>query len=437
MTGTSPNQNQKNLFLPLLKEFIDMNHELVLLADKIDWKYFDNSFSKLYSNTGQPAMPIRLMVGCLMLKRLYNFGDETLVLEWEMNPYMQYFCGEAHFQHHFPCDPSDFVHFRDRIGEAGVELIFTYSVKLHGKDIMSKQVLSDTTVQENNTTFPTDAKLAKKIIDNSYQIAQLENVNQRQSYKRTSKNLLRDTFNSSHPKRKKKAKKAQKKLRTIAGRVVRELQNKLPQEVLPSYLDELAFYQNILDQEKSDKNKVYSLHKPFTACIAKGKAHKQYEFGNKIGLILNPKKLVILGIEAFEGNPHDSKTIEPLLNQVNKNLSYQPEEVIYDRGGRGIPKINETTISTPKPPKKSATQYQKRTTRKKFRRRAAIEPVIGHLKSDFRMAQNYLHGSSSPRMNAMLAATGWNLKKMMEKLKQDLLHLYNLLFYRKYQISYF
>jgi len=414
-----------------------MNHELVLLADKIDWKYFEKSFTPNYSNTGQPAMPIRLMVGCLMLKRLYNYGDETLASAWEMNPYMQYFCGEAHFQHHFPCDPSDFVHFRDRIGEAGIELIFAYSVKLHGKDAQGKMVLSDTTVQENNTTFPTDAKLAKKIIDKSRQIAQIENVVQRQSYKRTSKQLLRDTFNSSHPKRKKKAQKAQKKLRTIAGRVVRELQNKLPEEVLPSYLEELAFYQKVLDQKKSDKNKVYSLHKPFTACIAKGKAHKQYEFGNKVGLILNSKRLVILGIEAFEGNPHDSKTIEPLLNQINKNFSYQPEEVVYDRGGRGVPKINGTTISTPKPPKKSDTQYQKRKARKKFRRRAAIEPVIGHLKSDFRMDQNYLQGKSSPRMNAMLAATGWNLKKMMEKLKQELLHLYALLFFRKIQISYF
>jgi transposase, IS5 family len=437
MSGKSPNQNQKNLFLPLLKEFIDMNHELVLLSERIDWKYFENSFSHCYSNTGQPAMPVRLMVGCLMLKRLYNYGDETLALAWEMNPYMQYFCGEAHFQHHFPCDPSDFVHFRNRIGESGIEMIFAYSVKLHGKDAQSRMVLSDTTVQENNTTFPTDAKLAKKIIDKSHQIAQLEDVVQRQSYKRTSKRLLRDTFNSSHPKRKKRAQKAQKKLRTIAGRVVRELQNKLPQEVLPSYLDELTFYKNVLDQERSDKNKVYSLHKPFTSCIAKGKAHKQYEFGNKVGLLINPKKLIILGIEAFEGNPHDSKTIEPLLNQVNKNFNFYPEEVIYDRGGRGITKINGTTIVTPKPLKKSATQYQKRIIRKKFRRRAAIEPVIGHLKSDFRMAQNYLHGRSSPRMNAMLAATGWNLKKMMEKLKRELLHLYAFFFPSEYQLCYF
>jgi len=116
------------------------------------------------------------MVGCLLLKRLYNLGDETLVKAWVMNPYMQYFCGEAHFQHHFPCGPSDFVHFRSRIGESGIETIFAYSISLHGESEKRDSVLSDTTVQEDNTTFPTDAKLAKKIIDHSCQIAQSEGI---------------------------------------------------------------------------------------------------------------------------------------------------------------------------------------------------------------------------------------------------------------------
>jgi IS5 family transposase len=170
-----------------------------------------------------------------MLKRLYNLGDETLAKEWVMNPYMQYFCGESVFQHTFPCDPSDFVHFRKRIGEEGIEKIFTYSVELHGSKAKSKMVLSDTTVQENNITFPTDAKLAKKIIDNVNQIAQKENIKQRQSYRRISKQLVRATYNGKHPRRKKNANKAQRKLKTIAGRVVRELMKKLPEEILQNY----------------------------------------------------------------------------------------------------------------------------------------------------------------------------------------------------------
>ena len=422
--GKLPIQNQGELFRPLLSEFIDMSHELVLLAKKIDWKYFEKDFSEFYSNTGQPSMPIRLMVGSLLLKRIYNLGDETLAQAWVMNPYMQYFCGESHFQHRFPCDPSDFVHFRKRIGEQGIEKIFIQSVELHGNTAKSKKVLSDTTVQENNITFPTDAKLAKVIIDKVNKIATKENVKQRQSYKRISKKLVRATYNGKHPRRKKNAQKAQRKLNTIAGRVVRELLKKLPSEILKKYEQELLLYQKILDQKRQDKNKIYSTHKPYTACIAKGKAHKQYEFGNKIGIMINPESLVILAVQSYEGNPHDSRTIEPLLNQIQENLNYKPDEVIYDRGGRGKSTINGVTISTPKPPLKKDSRYTKLKKRKKFRRRAAIEPVIGHLKTDFRMGQNYLKGAKSPQINAMLAATGWNLKKLMKKLKKELLWFY-------------
>ena len=424
MIGKSPVQNQRDLFNPLLTDFIDMSHELVLLAKKIDWIYFEKEFSKFYSHTGQPSMPIRFMVGSLLLKRLYNLGDETLAQAWVMNPYMQYFCGESHFQHKFPCDPSDFVHFRKRIGEEGIEKIFIHSVELHGSKAKSKMVLSDTTVQENNVTFPTDAKLAKKIIDKASKIALKEGIKQRQSYKKVSKNLVRATYNGKHPRRRKNANKAQRKLKTIAGRVVRELLRKLPEEILKKYEEELMLYQRIINQNKQDKNKIYSTHKPYTACIAKGKAHKKYEFGNKIGIMVNPKSLVILAVQSYPGNPHDSRTIEPLLNQMQNKLNYQPDEVIYDRGGRGRANINGVTISTPKPPLKRDSRYAKIKKRKKFRRRAGIEPVIGHLKSDFRMGQNYLNGANSPKINAMLAATGWNLKKLMKKLKQELLWLY-------------
>lgn len=420
MIGKSITQNQQDLFKPLLKEFIDLNHELVLLAEKVDWKYFENSFSDLYSNTGKPAMPVRLMVGSLMLKRIYNLGDETLCEAWKMNPYMQYFCGAAHFEHQFPCDPSDFVHFRKRIGEKGVETIFAYSVKLHGRSAMEDQSLSDTTVMENNTTFPTDSKLAKKIIDKCNAIAQKEQLPQRQTYVRTAKQLLRDTHNSMHPKRRKKAKKAMGKLKTIAGRLVREIERNLSEEKRKNYQCELDRFNQVLNQKRGDKNKIYSIHKPFTACIAKGKAHKQYEFGNKVGLITTSKTLIITAIKSFTGNPHDSKTIEPLLDQMQQNINFVPKEVVYDRGGKGQKQIMDTKISTPDyRPLKRDTEYQKRCKRKKFRRRAAIEPVIGHLKTDFRMGQNYLHGIKSPQINAFLAATGWNLKKIMKQLKEQ------------------
>jgi len=424
MIGKIVNQNQRDLFQPLLKDFIDMSHELVLLSDKIDWNYFEKDFSKYYSNTGQPSMPIRLMVGSLMLKRIYNLSDERLCEAWAMNPYMQYFCGEAKFKHQFPCDPSDFVHFRHRIGEEGVEKIFAYSVLLHGKAAKEKVNLSDTTVGENNTTFPTDAKLAKKIIDKCNEIANKEGISQRQTYVRTSKQLVRDTHNRKHPKRIKRAKKADRRLKTIAGRLLRELERELSQAALSNYQEQFNLYHQVLTQKRKDKDKVYSLHKPFTACIAKGKAHKQYEFGTKIGLTTTFKRLIITAIKSFDGNPHDSKTMEPLLEQMEKNISHTPDEMVYDRGGKGIKQIGKTKISTPDyRPLKRDTAYQKRVKKKKFRRRAAIEPVIGHLKTDFRMNQNYLSGGNSPQINAFLAATGWNLKKMMKQLKEEFKNL--------------
>ena len=423
-TANLPNQSQQNLFDPLLKTFIDPKHELVLLADKMDWSYFEKAFEKHYSHLGQKGMPIRAMVSFLLLKRLYNLGDETLAKAWVMNPYFQYFSGYAHFCHSFPCDPSDLVHFRKRIGEKGIETIFAYSVKLHGKDAQGRMVLSDTTVQENNTTFPTDAKLAKAVIDKCNGIAAQEGITQRQSYKRTSKQLLRDTHNSKHPRRAKKARKAGSKLRTLAMRQVRELRRKLTAKALAFYKPLLDLCERAATQKRKDKNKVYSLHKDFTACIAKGKASRQYEFGNKVGLIVESKSLVITAISAFEGNPNDSKTIEPLLKQHKDNTAQEPQEVVYDRGGKGPKQIGKTKILTPVKPLKRDTVSKRRTKRRKFRRRAAIEPVIGHLKSDFRMAQNYLWGKASPKINAMLAATGWNLKKMMQKLKAELLWLF-------------
>ena len=111
---------------------------------------------------------------------------------------------------------------------------------------------------------------------------------------------------------------------------------------------------------------------------------------------------------------------------MQENLGYTPAEVIYDRGGKGEKQIGDTQISTPSKPLKRDSAYQKRKKRLKFRRRAAIEPIIGHLKTHYRMGQNFLWGKQSPQINAFMAATGWNLKKMMKKLKRELLWLYDL-----------
>lgn len=426
MLGKNP-EKKPELFRPMLVDFIDHEHELVLLSEKIDWNYFEKEFSTLYSKVGNPSHPIRFMVGCLLLKHLYNLGDETLEKAWIMNPYMQHFCGRVFFEHEFPCDPSNFVHFRKRIGEKGIEKIFAYSVRMHdAKTNTSNFVLSDTTVQENNTSFPTDAKLCKKVIDYCNKIAGNEGIKQRQRYTKVSKQMVRNTYNGKHPKRAKAARKSQRQLKTIAMRLIRELQRNFNAEQQEFYKDLMTLYTKVVTQKRNDADKIYSIHKPFTRCIAKGKAHSQYEFGNKVGLITtaNKGKKIILGIKAFLQTPYDGHTIEPLLEQMETGGQKLPKELLYDRGGRGKSEIKGVKISIPSTPRKKDTAYQKQTKRKKFRTRAAIEPIIGHLKTDFRLAKNYFMGETGPQINALLAATAWNMKKMMELLKQKIIFLF-------------
>ncbi len=262
MKGKLPSQQQKNLFRPILKEIINPRHELVVLAQKIDWIYFEDSFSSLYSHTGQPGTPIRTMVGLLLLKRIYNLGDETVMDQWLQNPYFQYFCGEAEFQWEYPCDPSDMVHFRKRIGKSGAEKIFQASIEIRKDEIRTKDVLIDTTAQEKNITYPTDAKLLIRVIQKCNKIAEREGIIQRQSYKRTMKKLLLKQRFAHHPKRKKEARSALRKLKTIAGRLLRELERTLDKSALEQYAELLMICNKFFKKRKQDKNQIYSLHEP-------------------------------------------------------------------------------------------------------------------------------------------------------------------------------
>ncbi len=226
-------------------------------------------------------------------------------------------------------------------------------------------VLLDTTVQENNTTFPTNVKLCKKVINKCNVIAEKEGIKQRRRYTRESKQLFRDTYNGKHPKRKKQAEKTKRRLKTIANIQLREFERKMNESQKKRYEQALSLYKRTVNQQKNDKNKIYSLHKPFTCCIAKGKAHKQYEFGNKVGMITTGRKgrKIITAVKAFLDNPYDGNTIELLLEQMEDNKLKLPEEVIYDRDGRRRKQIKGVNITTPDKPKAKDTTYQKRQKR--------------------------------------------------------------------------
>jgi len=433
LIGKSSNQDQLNMFKSTLKQIINPGHTLVLLAEEIPWEEFEKDFAELYSHTGTPAKPIRLMVSLLILKQLKNLGDETIIKEWVQNPYFQYFSGYTEFQWDIPCDPSDLVHFRKRLGQAGVEKILEVSIKIQpAKDRRraTDEICIDTTAQEKNITYPTDVKLRKKIIDKCVKIAKKEGIELRQSYKRTAKNLVLAQRFAHHPKNYKRAQKAKSKLKTIASRLVRELGRELPEQRLEAYRDELALFVRVINQQRGDKDKIYSLHEPEVACIAKGKVAKKFEFGSKVSVAMSRNRNIVLGVVNFKGNPHDSKTIEATLEQVERLTGKKVQKVIVDRGYRTKKQFGTTEIIAPKPTKDPA---KKTAYRKRFRRRAAIEPLIGNLKNQYRMNRNFLKGEIGDIINATMAGSAFNFKRwlnlkakelswLLEQMKFNLLH---------------
>lgn len=426
MKGKIPKNPQLNVFRIPLVNVINMKHELVLLAQKIEWDKVEKEFSVYYPNLGRPAVPIRKMVGSMLLKHMYNLGDETFVARWIENPYWQYFCGETYFQYDKPYDPSEFVHFRKRIGEVGAEKILKLSISLFdSREVHEQEILIDTTVQEKNITFPTDSKLHRKIIEGCRKIAEKEEIKLRQSYRRIVKQLMIDQRFREHPKRKKKANAAARKLKTIAGRLVRDVERGLDDIDRLSYYDEqLWLYYRVLGQKREDHDKIYSFHAPEVKCISKGKEHKKYEFGNKSSIAITKKSGIVVGALAFEENIYDGHTLEPQLAQVEELLGRLPETAVVDRGCKGRKSIMGVHIKIPGAGK-GKTAYQKSKERKRFRRRASIEPVIGHIKQDHRMLRNYLKGTEGDMINTLLAGAAFNMMKMLRKIRESVICLLN------------
>jgi len=349
---------------------------------------------------------------------MFNESDESVVDRWKENPYWQHLCGEVNFQHNCPFDPTELIKFRHRLGEIGMERILKISIDLfEKKEVQEKQVLVDSTVQEKNITYPTDPKLQKKIIEKYRAIAKEEGVVLRQSYKRTLKQLMIDQRFREHPRRKKKANAAARKIKVIAGRVVRDLERKLNTEQLGRYEQDLKLFHRVLKQTQKDSNKIYSLHEPEVRCIAKGKEAKKYEFGNKVSIAKTMKSGIIVGALSFSDNPYDANTLDPQLQQVERLTGKLPKTAITDRGYRGKRKVLGVEIRIPGKLLAKATNYEKQKARKYFRARAGIEPVIGHIKHDHRMIRNYLSGTQGDAINTLLAATGFNMMKMLRRIK--------------------
>ncbi len=403
------------LFRSSLEQILDRKHALYILANKIDWKRFDQSFGFLFAQKhGRPALPTRLVVGLHYLKHAYNESDESVVTRLLANPYWQYFCGFKHFQHELPIDPSSMTRWRKRLGPDKIEELLTVTIHTATEEKLLtekhvERVNVDTTVQEKAIAFPTDARLYHKARRVLVSVAKKMGIDLRRSYERTGKKIFLRQGRYSSAGQYNRAKKEARKLKNMLGCVIRDIQRKCsnPEGLLAKVLN---IAKAIFNQQRNDKNKVYSVHAPEVECIAKGKVHKKYEFGCKVSMVSSSKDNWILAIDAIHGNPFDGHTLKDALCQVKQITGWQPLHAYCDKGYRGVAKeVPETEVHISGKKKKS----MKASLWKWHARRSAIEPIFGHLKSDHRLERNHLQGKDGDRMNAILSGCGFNLRKLL------------------------
>jgi transposase, IS5 family len=407
---------QRELFRPALDQIIDLGHPLVLLAGKIDWGFIDKALGEVYTpGSGHPPLPIRLMAGLMILKHMHSLSDEALCARWIENPYFQYFCGEQVFRHELRFDRSSLTRWRQRLGEERLAALLQESLRvahstgaLATKDL--ERVVVDTTVQPKAVAHPTDARLTHKAIVKLVDFAKRNKIALRQSYLRLAKRAAIMVGRYTHAHQFKRANRELKFLRVRLGRLIRDINRKIGGNAELdrrfSRLRELAVKIRFQSHRQRGQ-KVYSLHAPEVECIGKGKARTPYEFGCKVSVatpVTAPKGgQFVLHAKALHGNPFDGHTLGPAIADVERNTGIEVKRIHVDKGYRGHNHPNKFRVWI--------SGQVRRTTaaiKREMKRRAAVEPIIGHLKAEHRMDRNYLKGVQGDRINAVLAAIGFN-----------------------------
>jgi IS5 family transposase len=391
-----------------------MSHPLVRLGQYIDWESFAATLGGSYHpSVGAPGISTRLMVALHYLKYQTDLSDEDVVASWVENPYWQHFSGERYFQHSMPIDPSSMTRQRKRLGEAGAEQMLRATIEAGMKmkairPTQLQRINVDTTVQTKAIRYPTDARSYHRCRERLVKAARAAGPHVKQSYEHVGRRLLMQSSRYAHARQRKRARACTRALRTQLGRVLREIERQVEQPTgeLQKLLETAH---RVHAQQRNDKNKIYSVHEPEVECIAKGKADKKYEFGNKVSVAVSSHGGWFVGSKSFTGNPYDGHTLAAQMKQIEKLLGKQVKEAHADMGSRGHDYEGQAAIHVDK-------RRQGRTPPSLWRRmkhRAAVEPSIGHLKTEHRLERNRLKGAAKNAVNAVLAAAAMNFQKLL------------------------
>jgi IS5 family transposase len=412
---------QKDLLRPALDQIIDMGHPLVRLAQTIDWGFLDRRFASVCcAGAGQPPLPTRLVAGLMILKHMQGLSDEVLCARWVENPYFQYFCGEASFCHQLPFDRSSLTRWRQRLGEDALQALVQESLRvahatgaLAAKDL--ERVVVDTTVQPKAVAHPTDARLMHRALEKLVALAARSGVKLRQSYRRLAKRAAIMVGRYAHAHQFKRMRRAVKFLRTRLGRVIRDIRRKIAGDatLTQRFGPLLALAGTVRAQDQRQRgHKVYALHAPEVECIGKGKARAPYEFGCKVSVttpVTAPKGgQFVLHAKALHGNPYDGHTLAPVIAELERLTGVTVRRIHVDKGYRGHNYPNRFRVWIT-----GQARRVTRAIRREMKRRAAVEPVIGHLKDGHHLGRNHLKGRDGDRVNAVLAAAGYNFHLLL------------------------
>jgi transposase, IS5 family len=286
VTGSS------DLFRARLDQIINLKHELVQLAAKIDWQWIDREIAPLYGDKGRPGIETRFVIGLLLLKHIYGLSDEGVCERWVYDPYFQHFTGEEFFQHEFPHERSDLTHWRKRLSDK-LELLLAESLRVaHQSGALPTRDLArvtiDTTVQPQAISFPTDAKLRHAAIKGLNRLAAKHGVRLRQSYLRIAKHAAMMAGRYARAKQFKRHHRELRLLRSRLGRIIRDIGRKIAgnTDLEAIFTWPLTRAAQIRGQQQRQRGwKLYPFHAPEVECIGKGKASAPYEFGVKTSIV--------------------------------------------------------------------------------------------------------------------------------------------------------